>query len=280
MTKVTDARGVISTTTDLMSLGDPGMGERRSLRSLGLPACRCLSECLCGGLRGLWPAGWNLLHPTWRRSGSRRQPEHRLSKQGISKSACTNTVGSVEPAYIAADGEEGGWRDAEIGVSLGVGAGAAIMRSNDDKYCGMELVDAAARHSELVQAASGEQFELRYERAPRPGLWSHGPWRLWSLLTRDRSWWVTVESSALGRFLRVDPIEGGSANDYEYAFGDPVNGLDLSGEFVIVAPIVVIGIEVLLVRLAAEFSAPDPLERGSGSAAVPRGKSVKRQRSS
>ncbi|MGQ0742872.1 MAG: RHS repeat-associated core domain-containing protein, partial [Acidimicrobiales bacterium] len=35
----------------------------------------------------------------------------------------------------------------------------------------------------------------------------------------------------LGRFLPVDPIEGGSANDYEYCFGDPINNFDVSGEF-------------------------------------------------
>jgi RHS repeat-associated protein len=34
---------------------------------------------------------------------------------------------------------------------------------------------------------------------------------------------------AIGRFLRVDPVEGGSANDYDYSNGDPVNGLDLDG---------------------------------------------------
>ena len=35
----------------------------------------------------------------------------------------------------------------------------------------------------------------------------------------------------LGRFLEVDPIEGGSANDYDYDYvnGDPVNGTDLDG---------------------------------------------------
>lgn len=35
----------------------------------------------------------------------------------------------------------------------------------------------------------------------------------------------------LGRFLEVDPVEGGSANDYDYVFGNPVDNFDLSGEF-------------------------------------------------
>jgi len=48
---------------------------------------------------------------------------------------------------------------------------------------------------------------------------------------------ATIEMGArqyvpgLGRFLEVDPVEGGSANDYEYCSADPVNCLDLDGEY-------------------------------------------------
>lgn len=33
-----------------------------------------------------------------------------------------------------------------------------------------------------------------------------------------------------GRFTQPDPIEGGCANDYMYAFGDPINHPDLTGQ--------------------------------------------------
>ena len=40
---------------------------------------------------------------------------------------------------------------------------------------------------------------------------------------------VRLYNPTLGRFFQVDPIKGGSANDYDYAGADPINNFDLDG---------------------------------------------------
>ncbi|MER7456515.1 LamG-like jellyroll fold domain-containing protein [Micromonospora sp. NPDC126480] len=42
---------------------------------------------------------------------------------------------------------------------------------------------------------------------------------------------VRLYSPSLGRFLQVDPVDGGNATAYDYCSGDPVNCVDLDGKF-------------------------------------------------
>ena len=42
---------------------------------------------------------------------------------------------------------------------------------------------------------------------------------------------VRLYSPGIGRFLQVDPVDGGNATAYDYCAGDPVNCTDLDGKF-------------------------------------------------
>ena len=46
----------------------------------------------------------------------------------------------------------------------------------------------------------------------------------------------------IGRFLQTDPVDGGSANDYDYTNQDPINQTDLNGECPVC--VVILGVEV------------------------------------
>jgi hypothetical protein len=42
---------------------------------------------------------------------------------------------------------------------------------------------------------------------------------------------VRLYTPTLGRFLTIDPVEGGSANNYDYSYADPINKFDLNGKW-------------------------------------------------
>lgn len=47
----------------------------------------------------------------------------------------------------------------------------------------------------VVRSPDEVEYLVRVQRAPRPGLFISTPWRWLALITRDRSWWLTVDSS-------------------------------------------------------------------------------------
>lgn len=80
----------------------------------------------------------------------------------------------------------------------------------------------------------------------------------------------------IGRFLQPDPIEGGSANEYAYTYGDPVNSSDPSGEFTVATPSWVNGFlseqaeiatEAAIQRAAEEQAAREEAESAAAEAA-------------
>ncbi|MEU4260251.1 DNRLRE domain-containing protein [Streptomyces fradiae] len=73
---------------------------------------------------------------------------------------------------------------------------------------------------------------------PRPGrataryAWLGAKQRSTETLTGLTLMGVRLYNPATGRFLSSDPVYGGSANAYEYGYGDPVNNVDLDGKWV------------------------------------------------
>ncbi|MEU8284072.1 LamG-like jellyroll fold domain-containing protein [Micromonospora sp. NPDC048905] len=69
---------------------------------------------------------------------------------------------------------------------------------------------------------------------------------------------VRLYNPHTGRFLSVDPVQGGSANDYDYANQDPVNVTDLDGRCPMCVPVAILG-----VRVAAQYAARRAAQRAA-----------------
>ncbi|MFD4029420.1 RHS repeat-associated core domain-containing protein [Streptomyces sp. NPDC058637] len=66
---------------------------------------------------------------------------------------------------------------------------------------------------------------------------------------------VRLYDSATGRFLSIDPVNGGSCNRYDYVCADPVNMLDPDGRMAVAALVGAAGLGVSLGTVPAVIGA-------------------------
>ncbi|MCQ1576110.1 DNRLRE domain-containing protein [Streptomyces parvus] len=92
-----------------------------------------------------------------------------------------------------------------------------------------------------VALESDEYGNPRTGQAPARYGWLGGKQRSSETPTGLTLMGVRLYDSGTGRFLQTDPVTGGSANRYEYAYGDPVNKYDLDGRWV---PLVIAAVRV------------------------------------
>jgi RHS repeat-associated protein len=143
--------------------------------------------------------------------------------------------GSDSPAWID-EGESKWTRNiAALGGSLG-----AIQTSEGEVTLQLadmhgDIIATADVDPEATELLSTQQFDeygnLKGESTPKFG-WLGAMSRRTELPSGVIQMGKRSYVPALGRFLSVDPVSGGSANAYEYVAGDPVNKFDLTGEFI------------------------------------------------
>ncbi|WP_344126790.1 RHS repeat-associated core domain-containing protein [Luedemannella flava] len=159
----------------------------------------------------------------------------------------TDSDGSTTTTRIhhyADDTDSPAWTNESGGVTTrsvdGLGGMAAIVATNGTSSIGWQLsnlhsdIVATMENADLVPATVGETTEYGQPRnnddvgAQRYG-WLGEKQRAADTPSGVVLMGVRLYATALGRFLQVDPVFGGSCNAYDYACQDPANKFDLDG---------------------------------------------------
>jgi RHS repeat-associated protein len=154
----------------------------------------------------------------------------------------TGTQFTNEVFHYAAGGDSVSWVSSGSSWSRnipGIGGELAAVQSSS---AGTTL-QLANLHGDIVATASldpeatkplstseADEFgNPKGESTPRYG-WLGGSGRRTEMPSGGVQMGVRLYLPAMGRFTAPDPVPGGSANAYDYANADPVNGSDISGE--------------------------------------------------
>lgn len=146
--------------------------------------------------------------------------------------------GGDSPAWISTS--DGAWTRNVAGLA---GDLAAIVTTDPTgaNSTALQLVNlhgdvVATTDNTSAATSTTAQYEYTEYGAPRPDSttptrygWLGGKQRSSDTLGGLTLMGIRLYNPSSGRFLSVDPVAGGSANDYDYVYQDPINKLDLGG---------------------------------------------------
>lgn len=153
----------------------------------------------------------------------------------------TGSKSSTEVYHYAGDSDSPAWIDRGSGWSRNVAGIGGELAAVQDSASGVAL-QLTNLHGDIVAVSSPdpgstdllaifESDEFGNPKQPDPAkyAWLGGKQRRTELASGVVQMGVRSYVPTIGRFMSSDPVVGGSANAYEYATGDPVNNLDLTG---------------------------------------------------
>lgn len=170
--------------------------------------------------------------------------------------------------HYAGDGDSPAWTNSGNTVTQnisGIDGGLALTSTNEEPNAGtfLHLVnphgDITATMKNVPNAtpadikSENETDEYGNPLTANPPVtygWEGSAQRSRNTLPALTLMGVRQYNPVTGRFLSLDPIEGGNANNYTYPV-DPVNSEDLSGEFAWAIPLIIVGISFAIAGLFA-----------------------------